>query len=157
MSWAAVGHPVTGYGIYLNEDEASKFVMAYGKAHRLFKQSYLDDDDDEDEDDKRDINEDAAREGIERDMGGMFLDDDRITDCEIFDIMSGRDGRDWEVMDGLFLFCMKLGGIIANDASNLYASMDELVDELRASYGEYLPSDFDYAGHVWLLCVSREW
>lgn len=153
MSWA-VGHATTGYGIYLDEDETGKFVMAYGSAHGLFEHSYLDDDDDEDEDDERDIDEDAAREGIERDMEGMFLDDGCVTDCCLTD-MAGYDGYD--AMDGLFLFCKKRGSIIVNDASNLYSSMDELAGELRASYGEYLPSDFDYAGHVRSLCVSREW
>lgn len=152
MSWA-VGHATTGYGIYLDRDETSKFIMAYGSAHEFFEQSYLDDDDDEDEDDERDIDEGAAREGIERDMEGMFLDDDCVTDCDLTDMA----GNDYDAMDGLFLFCEKRGSIIVNDASNLYSSMDKLVGELRASYGDCLPSDFDYAGHVRSLCVSREW
>lgn len=134
-----VGHAITGYGLYLDEEETRAFVERYGSEHGLY--------------DETSIDVDAAADAIEQGMDALFLANERITDC----VLSDFAGNEVEAENGLFLFCKRCGGIVASDATNLYASMEELTDELRASYGTYLPSGFDYVGHVRMLRVSMEW
>lgn len=134
-----IGHAITGYGLYLNDEETYAFVEKYGSEYGLYDDEIIDDA--------------AATDAIEQDMDALFLANERITDCALSDF----SGNEVEGEDGLFLFCKKHGGIVASDATNLYASMDDLADELRASYGAYLPSGFDYAEHVRMLRVSMEW
>lgn len=115
-----VGHAITGYGLYLNDEETYAFVEKYGSEYGLYDDEMIDDA--------------AATDAIEQDMDALFLANERITDCALSDF----SGNEVEGEDGLFLFCKKHGGIVASDATNLYASMDDLADELRASYGKII-------------------
>lgn len=147
MSLTMGRHGIVRYGIYLDEAETERYVADYGRRNSVLRRYYGGDDSDDS------VDVPAAKYQIADDIGGQFLDyiDGGVEDFLMFDLAGVEIGGD---ESGLFLPCSKRGSIVASDAEDMYADMGELVGELRDTYGWTLPSDFDYAGHVRLLCAS---
>ena len=147
MSLIIGKHGIVRYGIYLDGPETERYITDYGRRNAVLSKYYGGDDSDDS------VDVPAAKYQIADDLGGQFLDyvDGGMDDFLMFDVSGVETGGD---ESGVFLPCSKRGGIVASDAESMYANMGELVGELRDTYGWTLPSDFDYAGHVRLLCAS---
>lgn len=132
-----MGVPISGYGMYLNDDELD------GLVDRLSHDEQVEEDyghvdgamDLYDMCDVQLLNHDNMWDG----WRVRFLGDDHDT--------FGDDGTE---PTGAFLFAMKQGDIVAG-SDQLYSSVSELADEMRKWYGKYLPDGFDYAKHLALL------
>ena len=147
MSLIMGKHGIIRYGIYLDGSETERYVMDYGRRNAILRRYYGGDDGDDS------VDVPAAKYQIGDDLGGQFVAyaGGGVEDFLMFDIAVAETGGD---ESGLLLPCSKRGGIVTSDAEGMYADMGELVGELREAYGWTLPSDFDYAGHVRLLCAS---
>ena len=131
----------SGYGMFLNNDEAVNFLTEYAKTH---DPEYDPDDDyydpmmfvyEEESLCLSDLTDD------DYDMRGIrHLNRDRV---------HPEDEDDF--IDGIFLYSEKQGSIVAGSDS-LYDSLEEMADEFRKTYGDSLPDDFDYIDH---LCFFR--
>lgn len=147
MSLIMGKHGIIRYGIYLDGSETERYIADYGRRNAILRRYYGGDDGDDS------VDVPAAKCQIADDLGGQFLDyaDGGVEDFLMFDLAGTETGGD---ESGLFLPCSKRGGVVASDAEGMYADMGELIDELRDAYGWTLQSDFDYAGHMRLLCAS---
>jgi hypothetical protein len=147
MSLIIGKHGIVRYGIYLDGSETERYVTDYGRRNAVLSKYYGGDDSDDS------VDVPAAKYQIADDLGGQFLDyiDGGVEDFLMFDLSGVETGGD---ESGLFLPCTKHGSIVASDTEGTYADMGEFVGELRDTYGWTLPSDFDYAGHVRMLCAS---
>lgn len=147
MSLIMGKHGIIRYGIYLDGFETERYVLDYGRRNAILRRYYGGDDGDDS------VDVPTTKCQIADDLGGQFLDyaDGGVEDFLMFDLSGTETGGD---ESGLFLPCSKRGGIVASDAGCMYADMGELVGELRDAYGWTLPSDFDYVGHMRLLCAS---
>jgi hypothetical protein len=134
-----MGFSICGYGMYLNDDELEKFVDAISHDEQY-----------EEEYGWRvecamDLTQqfDVALLNYDEMWGGWrvrFIDNDYYT-------LSADETE----LTGAFFFAQKQGSIIAG-SDHLYSSVDEIVNEMREEYGEYLPDGFDYAKHIAFMC-----
>ena len=50
---------------------------------------------------------------------------------------------------GLMIYAENSSGtVFADDTTRLYKNKQEMVEEFRQKYNQYLPADFDYAAHL---------
>ena len=89
-------------------------------------------------------------------------DFDRVADVSDDDFDSRRihylvSQRENNYPEGLMLFARKQGTPFVN-AKDQYVSVDEMAEEFRKDYGEYLPADFDWKAHlVWFEGARTYW
>lgn len=132
-----MGIPISGYGMYLNDDELDGLVDRISH-------------DEQAEEDYGHV--DCAADLCDQYDGQLLNHDNMWGGWRVRFLGDDHDtfGDDGTELTGAFLFAMKQGDIIAG-SDQLYSSVSELADEMRRWYGKYLPDGFDYAKHLALL------
>ena len=116
-----------GYGLFLNKDEADAFAREY-----------------------------AAKEDGDMDIWDIFIEleasclsDDNYDMREVHHLDGKAHGDVTnDFVDGIFLYAKKQGCITLEHSNYAYKDLGEMADEFRTAYGEYLPENFNYVGHL---------
>lgn len=134
-----MGFSICGYGMYLDNNELEEFVdaISHDEQHEEeygWRVEYA-----------MDLTQqfDVALLNYDEMWDGWrvrFVDNDYYT-------FSADDTE----LTGAFFFAQKQGSIIAG-SDQLYSSIDDIVNEMRDEYGEYLSDGFDYAKHIAFMC-----
>lgn len=82
-------------------------------------------------------------------IGASVLCDDEYDMRHVWhlDVKEHQDDDD-DFVDGVFLYAEKQGCITLEHSNYAYKNLNEMADEFRQAYGNYLPDDFDYVGHL---------
>lgn len=116
-----------GYGLFLSECEAELMAKNFMNKNPT------------DYDDTDDV--------LHEQFDASIINDDNYDGRNIEYLATDEDE---EFVDGVILYGSKsLGTIFANEAnSRCYRNIDDMVDDFRNLYGEYLTEDFDYKSHL---------
>ena len=128
MHWG----PEMGFGMFLNEDEASSFAQVYA--------------------DKNGIYADAAFDFFGNENAVLSNDDYDLRHVWHLDGRSHKEDDD-DFVYGVVLYSKRQGGITST--ANIYTNLDEMANEFRDRYGDYLPQNFDYLGHLCFLMGAK--
>lgn len=122
----------TGYGLFLNEEEAEEMAVAVENVDGL---------------------SDITTYNLTDLFDGSRLDDDWY-DARIIRYLDHKEHSEGGgcFVCGVFFYAERQGEIVRwNDNSpspNIYRSLDEMADEFKEHYGKYLPEDFDFKDHL---------
>jgi hypothetical protein len=120
-----------GYGMFLNSDERDAFVEKMAKIKEL---------------DEMDVLPEEGASNLSLDDGYESWDIDFLSGNHSVDDGDDENG-------GCFFYANKQGGIIKGK-TDLYDSLSDMADEFRKKYGDVLPDDFNYEGHLAHLRAS---
>lgn len=119
-----------GYGMYLNTDEADKFITEFAKQNDLDKDYKYD---------------------IVNSISGTELNDDRYDGRGILALDRNNSGIDNDFADGIFIYANKQGAIFNKldvISDDTYSDIHEMSEEFRNDFGKYLPKEFNYEAHM---------
>ena len=125
----------TGYGLFLNEEEADAYAKAYAEKNETDDDIYT----------------------VFYDNGASFFSDDNYDMRNIIHLKSRATDTDDmdDFVTGAFFYAQKQGSILVNDEKNCYSSLSEMANEFQETLGEYLPNDFDYEAHLCWFCGAN--
>lgn len=122
----------TGFGLFLNEEEAASFEHAFAEKNGLY--------------------DDAVCDYIG--VSVSVLRDDEYDLRHVWHLDGKEHQEDYDdFVCGIFLYAQKQGGITST--AHIYNDLNEMADEFRQRYGEYLPDNFDYVGHLCFILGAK--
>ena len=122
----------TGFGMFLNEEEAASFEHAFAAKNELY--------------------DDAVCDYIG--VSVSVLSDDEYDLRHVWHLDGRQHAEDNDnFVYGVFLYATKQGGITGT--AKIYTDLNEMADEFRQTYGSYLPDDFDYLSHLCFLLGAK--
>ena len=120
-----------GYGMFLNNEEAEVMVEKFIKKHpNKYNGS---------------VNEEFY-ELLQNEFGATIIDDDSFDGRSLLYLTADKYSG---CGDGVMLYGSKRGTVFADEAeTKCYKNIDDMADDIRKTYGEYLPDNFDYKSHL---------
>ncbi len=130
MSWHAYSE--SKYGMFLNTEEADDFCRAFAKAHQISEEK-----------------ESAFPEAPWEEIDLLdFRSDTGYAGRAIVHLDGKEHAEDYnDFCYGLFFPSIEQGSIFA-DQLKCYRDIEEMANEFREEYADYLPADFNYEAHM---------
>ena len=126
----------SGYGMFLNEDEANLMARTYFA--------------EDEEDTPPSGDEEANWYDLEEYTDGYADIIDREDRFDGTAVRYLHDGSDEEFVQGVMIYANRGGTIFLDDADekHCFRNLQDMADYFRKEYGKYLPKDFDYEKHM---------